>query len=80
MGWSKEGLGKLSKLRVYSTNGGKLTGRELKAEDTERYSDYADRFIAEKTAGAIDLSVFETEKPIMNGSVGTQALMKAYGT
>lgn len=80
MGWSKEGLGKLSKLRVYNINGGKLTGKDLKAQATERYSEYADRFIKEQTEGAIDWSIFEGVQIIMDVNSGTQALLKSYGT
>lgn len=79
MGWSKEGLGKLSKLRVYRINGGKLSGKELKKKVAESYSEYAERFISERIEGATDWSIFEIDKPIMNGSFGTQALIRAYG-
>ena len=80
MGWSKVGLGKLSKLRVYNINGGKLTGKDLKKEPEERYSEYADRFIKENIGEAIDWSIFEDEQTIMNGNSGTQVLLKRYGT
>lgn len=80
MGWSKEGLGKLSKLRVYNINGGKLTGKDLKAQATEHYREYADRFIKEQTEGAIDWSIFEGVQIIMDVNSGTQALLKSYGT
>ena len=79
MGWSKAGLGKLSKLRVYRINGGKLTRKNLKPQPMESYSEYADRFIFEQAEGAIDWSIFEKEKPIMDGSSGTQALIRNYG-
>ncbi|MGN0358687.1 MAG: ISLre2 family transposase [Lachnospiraceae bacterium] len=80
MGWSKAGLGKLSKLRVYNINGGKLTGKDLKEEPAERYCEYADRFVKENTSGAIDWSIFEGDQTIMNGNSGTQVLLKRYGT
>lgn len=32
MGWSKAGPGKLSKLRAYRSNGGKLSGRDMKSK------------------------------------------------
>lgn len=51
---SKAGLEKLSKLRAYNLNGGKLTGKDLKEEPEERYCEYADRFIKENTGGVID--------------------------
>lgn len=80
MGWSKAGLGKLSKLRVYNINGGKFIGKDLKEEPVERYCDYADRFIEENIAGAIDWSIFEGEQTIMNVNSGTQILLRRYGT
>ena len=79
MGWSKTGLGKLSKLRVYSLNGGKLTGRHLKAQRYEKYSEYAERYITENVIGAVDWSMFEPEMAIMDGNSGTQSLMRGYG-
>ncbi len=33
MGWSREGLGKLNKLRVYLYDGGKLTGADIKPKE-----------------------------------------------
>lgn len=46
-------------------DGGKLTGKDLKEEPAERYCEYADKFIKENTAGAIDWSIFEREQAIM---------------
>lgn len=80
MGWSKEVLGKLSKLRVYRINGGKLTGQNLKRKPSERYSEYADRFINEQSEGAIDWSIFDPNQVIMDGNSGTQTLLRNYGT
>lgn len=81
MGWSKAGLGKLSKLRVYRCNGGKLSGKDMKPKKRqERYSEYAERYIKEEIEGAFDWSLFEGEMPVMDGSSGTQILMNAYGT
>lgn len=81
MGWSRKGLGKLSKLRVYLCNGGRLTGKDMKPEaGKERYSDYAERFLTEQLHRAIDWSIFEPASPIMDSSSGTQTLLKYYGT
>ena len=81
MGWSRKGLGKMSKLRVYRCNGGKLTGKDMKLqEDQECYREYAERFLKENLQGAIDWSIFEPARPIMDGSYGTQVLMRYYGT
>ena len=66
MGWSKAGLGKLSKLRVYNINGGKLTGEKIKEQSKESYSEYADRFISDQIQKAEDWSIFEKENVIVN--------------
>ena len=79
MGWSKAGLGKLSKLRVYNINGGKLTGEKIKEQSKESYSEYADRFISDQIQKAEDWSIFEKENVIMNGPSGTQAMIRKYG-
>lgn len=81
LGWSRKGLGKMSKLRVYRCNGGKLTGKDMKpGEDQECYREYAERFLKEQLQGALDWSIFEPARPIMDGSYGTQVLMRYYGT
>ena len=80
MGWSKAGLGKLSKLRVYCCNGEKLTAADLKAkQEKESYSKYADRFINENIRDAYDWTIFDSEPFIMDGNSGTQIAMKYYG-
>lgn len=79
MGWSKVGLGKLSKLRVYRCNGGELSGKDMKPkEKKENYQEYADRFIKEYVSGRHDWSIFEPGQPIMNGNSGTQMLIRSY--
>lgn len=81
MGWSKAGLGKLSKLRVYCCNGGRLTAEDLKVkQEKESYSKYADRFINENIRDAYDWTIFDSEPFVMDGNSGTQKLMKHYGT
>lgn len=80
MGWSKAGLGKLSKLRVYCCNGGRLTAEDLKGMlEKESYSKYADRFINENIRNAYDWTIFDSEPFIMDGNSGTQTAMKYYG-
>lgn len=80
MGWSKAGLGKLSKLRVYCCNGGRLTAEDLKRmPEKESYSKYADRFINENIRNAYDWTIFDSEPFIMDGNSGTQTAMKYYG-
>ncbi|MCI5689183.1 MAG: ISLre2 family transposase [Emergencia sp.] len=85
IGWSEEGLGKLSQARVYIKNGGKLKGEDFKAQDEdgaarkERYSEYAERMMKEAVEECFDWSIFE--KPIVpfNGASGTQTLLHGLG-
>lgn len=79
LGWSEEGLGILSKLRIYVKNGGEITGKELKTGKDTRYADYADEIISEAMEGAIDWSMFEGEPNIMDGASGTRILIQKYG-
>lgn len=81
MGWSRAGLGKLSKLRVYCCNGGKLNAEDLKVKpEKESYSKYADRFITENIQEAYDWTIFDSEPFIADVNSGTQKLLKYYGT
>ena len=82
MGWSKEGLGKLTKQRVYVKNHGRIEAADFKRkeEDGERYSEYAERVIEEACKGAFDFSVFEKREPIFDGASGTQILIRKLGT
>jgi len=79
-GWSKEGLGKLTKLRVYVKNGGIITGKDFKSgKRKEKYGEYADRFIKEFNEKPIDFSIFEPAKPVFDGMAGVQFLLNSYG-
>lgn len=80
MGWSKAGLGKLSKLRVYCCNGGRLTAADLKVKsEKEKYSEYADRFLNENIQGAYDWTIFDSEPFMMDRASGTQIALNYYG-
>lgn len=82
IGWSEEGLGKLSKLRVYMKNGGRITADEFKpgSDDKESYSDYARRVRDEAVAERMDWSIFDKEPPILNGASATQSLIQGMGS
>ena len=81
LGWSEGPLGKLVGVRVYLKDGGKLTKEAFRQgeELTERYSEYADRLIEEHIKGAVDFSIFETERPIFDGASGTQIRIRGIG-
>ena len=79
MGWSEEGLGKLTKQRVYVKNRGKIEARDFKDKDRGKgsYGEYAERIIEEACEGAIDFSIFERREPVFDGSSGTQTLIRS---
>ena len=82
MGWSEEGLGKLSKQRVYIKNKGKIEASDFKKKDKSRgdsYREYADRIIEEACQGAKDFSIFEKQEPIFDGASGTQTAIRRMG-
>ena len=82
MGWSEEGLGKLSKQRVYIKNKGKIEASDFKKKDKsggDSYREYADRIIEEACQGAKDFSIFEKQEPIFDGASGTQMAIRHMG-
>ena len=79
LGWSEAGLGKLTKLRVYKKNGGKIKAADFKEEQPATYREYAEQIIEEAMAGAKDGSLFEKETPIFDVASGTQNLLRHYG-
>lgn len=84
MGWSKEGLGKLSRARIYLKNGGELTNQDLKRTEDERsetYSTYADRMLDEVMKGASDWNLFSQKENIpFDQASGTQQLLHRVGS
>jgi hypothetical protein len=83
-GWSDEGLGRLSDIRVYLINGGELKAEDLhkeKAENVlrEKYAEYADHVIQQAKEELHDWSIFEGEPFVMDGASGTQMLIKSCG-
>lgn len=76
LGWSDKGLGKLSKLRVYVKNGGRIKAEDFREhERNTTYREYADRVINEAMEGAIDWSIFDRRPFVFNGASGTQILL-----
>ncbi len=82
MGWSEEGLGKLSKLRVYCKNGGRIEAAHFKStyECDERYSEYARRFLEAQKCG-YDLSWMNdmSERYVFDTTSGTQQAIRFLG-
>lgn len=81
LGWSRQCLGKLSKVRVYRANGNEIDAKDFKEhEQNERYYEYADRFIRENIDGCFDWSIFEGKPHVFDKASGTQLLIDSYGT
>ena len=79
-GWSRKVLGKLCQIRVYRANGNVIAAEDLKEHtETERYHEYADRFVKESVAGRHDWSIFEGEPQVFDMASGTQMLVSQYG-
>lgn len=80
LGWSKEGLGKLAKVRVSLKNGRPIEGADFKLNRKQnKYEQYADMLIEEHLRGAKDWSLFEPAPPVFNGASGTQVLIHYCG-
>ena len=80
MGWSKEGLGKLSKLRVYCINGGKVEASIFgEQENPTLFADYYEDYLCARIYEKLDWSIFEKQLPIFDGNSGTQRLIQMIG-
>lgn len=79
MGWSKAGVGKLSKLRVYVLNGGTIHASAFQNGCRESYSAYSQRMINELTGKKYDWSMYENEPKIFDGNSGTQRAIRKLG-
>ena len=80
LGWSREGLGKLSKQRVYLKNNGKITASDFKRKkesesDTETYNEYARRLLSRSCEKKLNWSLFDKREPIFDVASGTQILL-----
>lgn len=79
LGWSKEGLGKLSSQRVYVLNGGKITGSTFRNDD-KRYEEYLDRYEENLLNKKHDWSVVEGQMlNIFDTASGTQQEIRKLG-
>lgn len=80
LGWSKEGLGKLTKLRVYIKNGGEIEASDFKRKQDDTYNEYADEILKEAISGATDWTIFDGEPFVFDRASGTQTLLHGIGT
>lgn len=78
--WSREGLGKLSKQRVYLKNNGKIKASDFKRKrgtetDTGTYSEYARRILSKTCGKKLEWGLFDKREPIFDAASGTQILL-----
>ena len=82
MGWSEEGVGKLSKLRVFCKNGGKIKAEHFKSSypGSESYKEYAGRYVAEFVSKC-DFSWINDlrDSYVFDTASGTQQAIKKIG-
>ena len=78
MGWGKECLGKLSKLRVYVKNGGEIKGEHFRKGCPEDIG-YVGEMIKANVSGCFDWSIFDGEPVAFDRSSGTQILIGMLG-
>lgn len=79
MGWSEEGLGKLSKARIYVKNGCKIQGSDYKNIAPKNYSSYVEEERRKLIEGKYDWSIYEHEQYIFDGNSGTQRAIRNLG-
>lgn len=82
MGWSEKGVGKLSKLRVFCKNGGKIEAKHFRQSHSgsESYREYASRCVSDFVKGC-DLSWINDMRDsyVFDTTSGTQQLIKKIG-
>lgn len=83
MGWSKAGLGKLSGVRIYLKNGGRLMEQDFKRvpkEGEKTYCDSAERLLTEAVKGAVNWSIFSQRELVsFDQASGTQQVLHQIG-
>lgn len=82
MGWSEEGVGKLSKIRIFCKNGGKVEPKHFRSSCTEveSYKEYANRYVANFVKGC-DFSWIDDlrDNYVFDTASGTQQAIKMMG-
>ena len=84
MGWSDRGVHQMAQLRVYTRNGGKVTGDTIRRpREVKEYSflrEYGRERITAAISGCNDWSIFEKAGYVPSINTATQKLIRAYGT
>ncbi|MBP5154808.1 MAG: ISLre2 family transposase [Lachnospiraceae bacterium] len=79
MGWSREVLGKLSKVRVFRLNGGDMRAIFSSAPRNIRFAKQYEEYLSGALAEKLDWSIFEKPLPVFDTGSGTQRLIRMIG-
>lgn len=79
MGWSREVLGKLSKVRVFRINGGDRKEILSTAPRNTRFAKHYEEYLSGALAEKLDWSIFEKPLPVFDTGSGTQCLIRMIG-
>ena len=82
MGWSEDGIGKLSKLRVFCKNGGKVEAKHFRRSysESESYREYAGRCVADFVKSCDFSWINELrDSYVFDTASGTQQAIKKIG-
>ena len=79
MGWSREVLGKLSKVRVFKMNGGCRNEILKTTPQNTRFAKYYEEYLSGAIAEKLDWSIFEKPLPVFDTNSGTQRLIRMIG-
>lgn len=79
MGWSREVLGKLSKVRVFRLNGGNKKELFTAKPHNDRFAKCYEEYLSGALAEKLDWSIFEKPLPVFDTGSGTQRLLRIIG-
>ena len=83
MGWSDTGLAKMAELRVYTRNGGMVSGETFKRPNEEKnrsvLTEYGKERIKSGIGGHLNWDIFEKEPYLPASNEATQILIRSYG-
>ena len=79
MGWSREVLGKLSKVRVFRLNGGNKKELFTAKPHNDRFAKCYEEYLSGALAEKLDWSIFEKPLPVFDTGSGTQRLLRMIG-
>ena len=79
MGWSRNVLGRLSKVRVFKLNGGGINEILKTKPQNTRFAKYYEDYLSGKLSEKLDWSIFDKPLPVFDTGSGTQCLIRMIG-